>query len=123
MQAVCFYVPGWLWFHWEGQQIADVVGENGMKQVDVILVESEESCKAQAEKVSNKIEKMRGTHKKWAAKFILCEFGNFAVAISQFYFTDMFLGGEFQEYGTDMLEWELFDEKSGCHPMAKVSNV
>ena len=122
---MCFYVPGWLWFHWEGGQIQDVVGENGMKAVDVILVESEEKCKKEAKKVSDKIEKMRGSHKKWAAKFIFCELANFGVAVSQFYLTDFFLGGEFMEYGYDMLKWELSEDSDriGCHPMSRVSIV
>ena len=99
------------------------MGENGLKAVDVILVESEESCKVEAKKVSDKIKDMRGSHKKWAAKFIFCELANFVVAISQFYFTDSFLSGEFLEYGTSMLQWELSVESDrvGCHPMSRVS--
>ena len=99
------------------------MGENGLKAVDVILVESEESCKVQAKKVSDKIREMSGSHKKWAAKFIFCELANFAVAISQFYFTNSFLSGEFLEYGTSMLQWELSAESDrvGCHPMSRVS--
>jgi len=120
-QAVCFYIPGWLWFHWEKGQIADVVGEHGMKEIDVILVESDETCKENAKKVSDKIEAMRGSHKKWAAKFLLCEFANFGVAISQFYFTNMFLGGEFMEYGTKMLQRVTQDDPlDECHPMSRI---
>eukprot|EP00092_Neocalanus_flemingeri_P013618 GFUD01014688.1.p1 GENE.GFUD01014688.1~~GFUD01014688.1.p1 ORF type:complete len:372 (-),score=63.94 GFUD01014688.1:424-1539(-) len=120
VQAVCFYIPGWLWLHWEKGQIADVVGENGMKEIDVILVESKESIELSAKTVSDRIEAMKGSHKKWAAKFVLCEVANFGIAISQFYFTDIFLGGEFMEYGTGMLEYVTQPEVEGCHPMTRI---
>lgn len=119
-QAVCFYIPGWLWFHWEKGQIADVVGENGMKEIDMILIESDESCEKAAKNVSDKIEAIRGSHKKWAAKFVFCEFANFGIAISQFYFTDLFLGGEFMEYGTEMLEFATQTDPQECHPMTRI---
>ena len=86
----------------------------------MILIESDESCEKSAKKVSDKIEAIRGSHKKWAAKFVFCEFANFGIAISQFYFTDLFLGGEFMEYGTEMLEFATQTEPQECHPMTRV---
>ena len=91
-----------------------------MKEIDMILIESDESCEKAAKNVSDKIEAIRGSHKKWAAKFVFCEFANFGIAISQFYFTDLFLGGEFMEYGTEMLEFATQTDPQECHPMTRV---
>ena len=43
LQAICFYLPGWLWSHYEKGRVADVVGEKGKKKIDDILIEDEVS--------------------------------------------------------------------------------
>ena len=41
LQAICFYLPGWLWSHYEKGRVADIVGEKGKKKIDDILIEDE----------------------------------------------------------------------------------
>ena len=123
LQAICFYIPGWLWDNWEKGSVEDVVGDNGLKDVDYILGESKEECEARADQVADKVLALRGSHNKWAVSFLFCEFLNFIVTISQIFFTNFFLGGKgsdsFLLYGYDMIRY-VIDENS-CHPMKKVS--
>ena len=51
----------------------------------------------------------------WAAKFFFCECLNMANVIGQIYFIDVFLGGEFLQYGTDVLKFHLFKDPQGMY--------
>merc|ERR1712212_495211 len=56
----------------------------------------------------------------YAAKFFFCEFLNLVNVIGQIYFVDLFLGGEFTTYGSDVwgMMQEEFEERTD--PMAMV---
>ena len=51
----------------------------------------------------------------WAAKFFFCECLNMANVIGQIYFIDVFLGGEFLQYGTEVLKFHLFKDPQGMY--------
>merc|ERR550534_2660170 len=69
-------------------------------------------------KYFNQKQTKRGTY---FLKFFACELLNFANVVGQIFFTDMFLGYQFQEFG----RWNTFashisvDVRTGCCPDVK----
>ena len=62
----------------------------------------------------------RHTHEFYAFKFFFCELLNFANVLGQIYFMDMFLGGEFTTYGSDVVRMSELDPQERTDPMARV---
>ena len=126
-QAVCFYIPGWLWSYWESSHIKEVVGDNGIKILDDILVKSEASCEEIADDISKKLVDNMGSHKHWAAKFLFCEILNMFTTISQMFFTDYFLNGKFIKYPLKMIEYVVNQHKYEAseeeNPMEQVTSL
>ena len=127
VQSVCFFLPAWLWSYWEKGYIKDVVAGNGIKILDDILSKSQEHCKEISKGIGKKIVANMGTHRHWAAKFIFCEILNFSTTVSQIYFTDFFLNGNFITYGLKMMEYVVNDHMNngtyGENPMEKVTHI
>ena len=124
VQSVCFFLPAWLWSYWEKGYIKDVVGDNGIKILDNILSKSEGHCKEISEKIGKKVVDNMGSHRHWAFKFIFCEILNFSTTVSQIYFTDYFLNGNFIKYGLKMIEYVVNDHIDGReNPMEKVTHI
>jgi len=117
-QAVFFYLPGWLWSYWEKGHIKQVVGDNGVKILDDTLVQSRERCEEISDNIAKKVLDDRGSHNKWAAKFILCEVLNFFTTISQIIFTNKFLNENFLDYGYNVIKY-VIDPDNENNPMEK----
>merc|ERR1712095_114556 len=62
----------------------------------------------------------RNNHTFYAMKFFLCELLYFVNVLGQIYFMDFFLGGEFTQYGTDVLAMTELSPEERVDPMAKV---
>jgi hypothetical protein len=60
------------------------------------------------------------SHNYYAFKYFLCELLNFANVVGQIYFMDMFLGGEFTTYGSDVVRFQDLEPEERVDPMAKV---
>jgi len=59
-----------------------------------------------------------GTYRNYVIKFLVCEFLCLVVVIIQIYLTDLFLGGQFMTFGSDVLK-DLNDDH-GLDPMGRV---
>ncbi|QQP57149.1 Innexin, partial [Caligus rogercresseyi] len=62
----------------------------------------------------------RFNHQFYTLKFFFCEFLNFANVISQIFFTDFFLGGQFTTYGSDVLAMTELEPEQRSDPLSRV---
>ena len=62
-----------------------------------------------------------GSHNSYVAKYVACEVLNFINVLFQIYFMDMFLNGQFTQYGLEVLRTnEMLPLEERVDPLAKV---
>jgi len=150
MQALFFYLPGWIWGQVEGDRVANVVGEKGLRPLGDLMAQPEEELKKQACKVAKRLSELQGSHRPWAirlvatellalcnlvAQFFFIELGNKVTEllalcnlVAQFFFIDHFVGGGFLSLGFDLLNntecspgEKLFPIRAACKQFTKGS--
>jgi len=114
MQALFFYLPGWIWTEMEGGEVEGVVGEKGLRPLGDVMTRPKEEVKKEAVKVAKKLLELQGSHRPWATRFVACELLSMLNLIAQFFFTNHFIGGGFLSLGLDLLR------DSGCTPGKKL---
>jgi hypothetical protein len=114
LQAVCFYIPKQLW----------EISENGKIQLLVQDLQApilEEGKKlSQIENVARYWKQHRGKHVDYAIKYFCFETLNLVNVIGQIYFIDFFLGGQFKNYGIDVVNYSEMNSQERSDPMSKV---
>jgi len=114
-QAILFYIPRYLWKVWEAGKLKMLVQDLNMPIVDP---------DTKKRRIGVLLEyfdpERRNNHNLYAAKFFLCELLNFVNVVSQIFFVDFFLGGEFLTYGTDVLRMTELDNDQRVDPMSRV---
>jgi len=114
LEALFFYLPRFFWKGSENGKVAMLVGN--LK--DPLL--SDEAKETQINEIVKYYRRHRGTHFSYALQFFALEVYNFTNVICQMYFIDFFLGGEFQTYGMDVLNYTGLEHEDRPDPMAKV---
>lgn len=114
-QALCFYLPRFIWKTLEGNRISQV--SNGLKNP---LESQSDSKRTQIKQMTSYIMDNLGGHKLYTLSYCLCEILNFANVILQIFLTDQFLGGEFTTYGSEVLSFTQKDQEYRYDPMIKV---
>ena len=56
----------------------------------------------------------------YAYRFFMCEFLNLVNVIGQIYLMDLFLGGEFTTYGSDVIAMTVLEQEERDDPISKV---
>jgi len=113
-QAILFYVPRYLWKAWEGGKLKMLVQDMNVPIID-------DDAKEDRKKILvDYFATNRHNHEFYAFKFFFCELLNFANVLGQIYFMDMFLGGEFTTYGSDVVRMSEMDPQDRTDPMARV---
>jgi len=110
-QAICFYIPRYLWKVWEAGKVKMLV----MSLNSPILAESDKD--ESKNMLVNYCQTNMHNHNFYAYKFFLCEILNFVNVIGQIYFTDRFLGYEFTTYGSRVIAMSEMDPESRTDPM------
>jgi len=59
-------------------------------------------------------------HNSYAAKYFVCDILNFVNVVGQIYFVNLFLGGVFMTYGTDVLNFINQEDEDRSDPMMEV---
>jgi len=113
-QAILFYVPRFLWKNWEAGKCKMLV-----QDMNVPIVEPE-TKKDRIGLLVDYFSVNRNNHQLYFAKFYFCEVLNFVNVIGQIFFMDLFLGGEFTTYGTDVLSMTNLEQEERGDPMARV---
>lgn len=113
-QAGLFYIPRYIW----------KVAEGG-KMKTLILGLDNPVMDEDSKTIKNKllIEYLMSTlheHSTYIGLFILCEILNFINVIGQIYFMDLFLGGEFTNYGPSVVQYTNMNQEDRVDPMVKV---
>ena len=99
LQALCCYLPHYLWKVWEGKKISLLV-----QGLDSPTLETrKEKTEEKREVIVNYFFKNNKTHNLYVSKFVFCEFLNLVNIIGQMYFMDRFFNGAFLNYGFNIL--------------------
>jgi hypothetical protein len=107
-QCMAFYVTRAIWKRWEGgkqEKIIQDLHKCIIKQEDM---KKHEDC------LVNYLIRTKGMHNAYAFRFVLCEFLNIIHIILQYWFMNWFLGGQFINFGFDVMKGE------GPDPMSKI---
>ncbi|XP_055309890.1 innexin inx2-like [Sitodiplosis mosellana] len=113
-QAILFYMPRFLWKSWEENRIKMLVHNLNS------LVVPEDNKEERKKIIINYFKLNMGHHNGYMAKFFFCEVLNFINIISQLYFMDYFLDGEFSTYGFEVLKFTSLEPEIRVDPMARV---
>ncbi|XP_014215357.1 innexin inx2-like [Copidosoma floridanum] len=113
-QALLFYVPRYLWKTWEGGRIKMLV-------LDLNFPVVSEDCKADRRKLLvDYFTTNLHSQNFYAFRFFFCEFLNFINVFLQMYVVDVFLGGEFSQYGLEVVGLTEMDPDDRIDPMSRV---
>lgn len=114
-QGILFYVPHWIWKNWEEGKVRMI--SDGMRGA---MIGPKENRK---DKVSRLVQYIMDTlhmHNFYAAGYFLCEALNFANVVGNIFFMDLFLGGAFLTYGTDVIKFSGMNQENRTDPMVAV---
>jgi len=114
-QAICCYLPHFLWKTWEGGKICMLI-----QDLHGYSLEGSEDTEKKRKLVVNYFLRTLRTHNGYSYKFIFCEFLNLFNIFGQMYLMNSFLGGEFSTYGADVVKMSGLDDEQRVDPMAKV---
>jgi hypothetical protein len=81
------------------------------------LIEDTEISKVAKQNAKRFMSLSRNANNRYFLYFILCEMGNIAAVIFNFYLIDMFLGGRFKYYGSDVLAFSNTNDKDAENPI------
>ncbi|KAJ8672805.1 hypothetical protein QAD02_004065 [Eretmocerus hayati] len=113
-QAILFYFPRYLWKMWEGGRIKMLV-------LDLNCPVVSEDCKSDRRKLLvDYFATNLHSQNFYAFRFFLCEVLNFVNVVAQIYLTDLFLGGEFTNYGPSVIWFTEQEPEERTDPMATV---
>ena len=137
-QAGLFFAPKWLWNVWEGGKLKGLISSElvyypskdspivtdlrmpGFKKPRGLL--SDDTIDQQVNRIRNYLVKFYGRpgvyrHKRYLARFLLCEVFCFFTVIFNIAFIDIFLGGMFSTYGNMVWEISNMDPADRRDPM------
>lgn len=113
-QALIFYIPRKLWKSFEGglmeafgsdskqSLMLSTVDEVSLDDVDSILVRE-----TVAKKYANFFQSTLHHNNGYFLQYFICEVLNFFIDVFNIYFTDMFLGGRFLRYGSQVIKFYM----------------
>lgn len=117
-QAVFFYAPHWIWKQLDGglfQNLTENV-KSSPKEVSDYLWWRLDNKKNIGKASCSTLAPLQS----WGPKFVFCEFLNLANLILQMCLTDVFLGGEFSQYGLKALNFVFMEPENRVDPMSRV---
>jgi hypothetical protein len=113
-QAILFYIPRYLWKTWEAGKIKMLVQDMNVPIVDAEV--KKDRTKVLVDYFANN----RHNHNFYAFRFFFCELLNFINVVGQIYLMDVFLGGEFTTYGSDVIAMSEMEQDQRDDPMSRV---
>lgn len=116
LQAGMFYMPRLLWKTAEGGTMKLLT--NGLVDLESFM---NKGARQDGVELISKYFNLRHTKRgTYFIKFVTCEILNFVNVVGQIFFTDMFLGYQFQQYGRDVLSITEGDIMTRNDPMNRV---
>ncbi|XP_046984997.1 innexin inx3 [Schistocerca americana] len=114
-QGVLFYVPHWIWKNWEEGKVRLI--SDGMRGA---LATTNEDRRARQSRLVQYIIDTLHLHNFYASGYFFCEALNFVNVIGNIVFIDVFLGGAFMTYGTEVLSFSGRNQENRTDPMVVV---
>ncbi|XP_066992687.1 innexin inx3 [Anabrus simplex] len=114
-QGILFYVPHYLWKNWEEGKIRMI--SDGMRGV---MAATREDRKDRQSRLVQYIIDTLHLHNSYAAGYFFCEALNFVNVVGNIFFVDVFLGGAFMTYGTDVVRFSGLNQENRTDPMVAV---
>lgn len=114
-QGVAFYAPHWMWKQWEEGKVRAI--SEGMRGT---IIETKVERQARMQRLVQYIVDTMHLHNTYAAGYFFCEALNFLNVVANIFFVDMFLGGAFLSYGTEVLEFSNRNQEERYDPMIAV---
>jgi len=115
LQAGMFYIPRLLWKTAEGGTLKLLT--NGLVELGSFM---DKGSRRDGVELISKYFNVRHKRGPYFIQFVTCEILNFANVIGQIFFTDMFLGYQFQQYGRDIFSISEGDIMTRNDPMNRV---
>ena len=81
------------------------------------LIEDTEITKVANQNAKKFMSLSRHANNRYFVYFVLCELGNIAAVIFNFYLIDIFLGGRFKYYGSDAVSYSNTNDKNAENPI------
>ncbi|XP_077291282.1 innexin 3 [Arctopsyche grandis] len=114
-QGILFYLPHWIWKNWEEGKVRMI--SEGMRGT---LVITGEDIKSRQHRLVQYLIESRHTHNTYSFGYFLCEVLNFVNSVGNIFFIDLFLGGSFLQYGTDVVRFSNMNQEERTDPMIEV---
>ena len=116
-QAICFYLPRMIWKYWEIGRMKSLVED--LKQT---VIPSDVERRAKQNMIDYLFINVN-QHRTYATAYFVCELLNAINIVGQIFFVDTFLGGEFTEYGGNVLSQTGMDPEDRTDPMSYVNLI
>ncbi|KAH8028183.1 hypothetical protein HPB51_014138 [Rhipicephalus microplus] len=113
-QALCFYIPRWLWKAWEGGRLKTLV-----QSLEYHVVLEPDAKRQRTGLLVRYLLSNLGSQDLYASKYFACEALALFNVVGQLFFIDAFLDGEFLTYGLEVLSFVSSDEDR-VDPMVRV---
>lgn len=113
-QAILFYVPRFLWKMWEGGLLDTIT--MGMH----IGVIKEDAKNAKKSVLLDYMTRTYRRHTFYALKYFICEALCLVNVVGQMYLMNKFIGNEFFDYGSRVLEFSELEQTNRTDPMIYV---
>lgn len=114
MQAILFYMPYYIWTSWECKRMRAL-----SLGLDNPVLEEDEKRRRRA-LLANYLFASMNQNNIYFAKLVICELLNLSNVLFQIYLTDVFLGGEFATYGTDVMRFTEQSQEQRTDPMIRI---
>ncbi|XP_065307079.1 innexin shaking-B-like [Dermacentor albipictus] len=116
-QALCFYLPRWLWKAWEGGRLKTLV-----QSLEYHVVLEPDVKRQRTDLLVRYLLSNLGSQDWYAWKYFACEAMALFNVVCQLFFIDLFLDGEFLTYGVEVLSFVARDEdyEDRVDPMVRV---
>lgn len=113
-QALCFYIPRWLWKAWEGGRLKTLV-----QSLEYHVVLEPDAKRQRTGLLVRYLLSNLGSQDLYASKYFACEVLALFNVVGQLFLIDAFLDGEFLTYGLEVLSFVSSDEDR-VDPMVRV---
>lgn len=114
-QGILFYVPHWIWKNWEEGKVRMI--SDGMRGA---LIGPKENRRDKVSRLVTYIMDTLHMHNFYASGYFLCEALNFANVVGNIFFMDLFLGGAFLTYGTEVIKFSGMNQENRTDPMVAI---